>query len=214
MYVPTHFAMDEAAARGLMRRNPFALLVSHGPEGLAGTHLPTVVRDEAGALVIEAHLARANPHWRALAAAPGTQVMIVYQGAEAYIRPGWYPSKAEHGKVVPTWNYDSVHVYGRATMIEDGDWLVRHVSEMSDQLEGRYELPWSTADAPESYIPALARGIVGISVAVTRVEGKSKMSQNRPMPDREGVVAGLEVRADGADRAVAEAVRKAAGERG
>lgn len=212
MYVPDHFAMDHSVARELMRRNPFALLVSHGPEGLAGTHLPTVVHEENGVLRIEAHLARANSHWRQLAAADETDVMLVYQGAEAYIRPGWYPSKAEHGKVVPTWNYDAVHVYGRARMIDDGAWLVRHVSEISDQQEGRYELPWSTGDAPANYIPMLARGIVGVSVAVTRIEGKSKMSQNRPAPDREGVVAGLERRAAGADHAVAANVRNAARE--
>lgn len=214
MYVPDHFAMDMTAVRDLMRRNPFALLVSHGSEGLAGTHLPTVVREEAGALAIEAHLARANPHWRQLAAAPDADVMLVYQGAEAYIRPGWYPSKAEHGKVVPTWNYDAVHVYGRARMIEDGAWLVRHVSEISDQQEGGYELPWSTGDAPDNFIPMLARGIVGLSIAVMRIEAKSKMSQNRPAPDREGVVAGLEGRAAGADHEVAAAVRRALRERG
>ena len=212
MYVPDHFAMDMTAARELMLRSPFALLVSHGPEGFAGTHLPTAAREENGGIVIEAHLARANPHWRQLAAAPGCEVMLVYQGAEAYIRPGWYPSKAEHGKVVPTWNYDAVHVYGRASMIEDGGWLVRHVSELSDRQEGRYELPWSTGDAPDNFIAMLARGIVGASVAVTRIEGKSKMSQNRPAPDREGVVAGLEGRAAGDDHAVADAVRKAARE--
>ena len=116
---------------------------------------------------------------------------MIFQGPEAYVTPSWYPSKAAHGKVVPTWNYAAVHAYGRPAVMDDADWLRRHVSELSAQQEAGSARPWAVTDAPERYIDVMLRGIVGFRFEVARLEGKWKMSQNRPAEDRAGVVAGL-----------------------
>ncbi|HXV32140.1 MAG TPA: FMN-binding negative transcriptional regulator [Sinorhizobium sp.] len=210
MYVPSQFRIAEVAEMlDLMRGNPFAALVSHDAEGIVASHLPTLVQRDGDAISIEAHLARGNPHWRRLAAAPEAEVLMIFSGPDAYIRPGWYPSKAEHGKDVPTWNYAIVHAYGRAEIVDDGAWLLRHVSELSQQQESPYEMPWKTADAPAGYIEKMTRGILGLKVTVTRLEGKAKMGQNRETRDALGAAAGLEARNEGADRAVAAAMRRA-----
>jgi transcriptional regulator len=209
MYTPIQFKVDEAAeAHALMRAHPFAILVTHGADGVVATHLPTVLKvDEASPLGrIECHLARPNPQWKTFA--PDTDALMIFQGAEAYIRPGWYPSKTQHGKAVPTWNYAVVHAYGRLQVMDDKDWLLRHVGELSDQQEAPYSTPWSMADAPADYLDRQARGIVGLTLAVTRLEGKIKMSQNRDMGDREGVVRGLGERAQALDTATAALVAK------
>jgi transcriptional regulator len=209
MYVPSQFKISQLSEKlAVMRANPFAALISHNTDGLMGTHLPTLVKQDGDAVFIEAHLARGNPHWRLLAAAPDADIMMVFSGPDAYIRPAWYPSKAEHGKDVPTWNYAIVHAYGRAETISDGAWLLRHVSELSRQQENPYETPWQTSDAPAGYIEGLTRGIVGLRVTVTRLEGKAKMGQNRDARDALGAAAGLEARNQGADRAVAAAMRR------
>jgi transcriptional regulator len=190
-----------------MRAHPFAILVTHGADGVVATHLPTVLKvDEASRLGrIECHLARPNPQWKALA--PDTDALMIYQGAEAYIRPGWYPSKAQHGKAVPTWNYAVVHAYGRLQVSQDKDWLLAHVDELSNQQERPYAERWSMADAPADYLDRQTRGIVGLTLAITRLEGKMKMSQNRDIGDRAGVVRGLGERAGGHDAAIAELVQ-------
>lgn len=123
---------------------------------------------------------------------------MIFQGIEGYITPAWYPSKAEHGKVVPTWNYSVVHVYGRPEITEDEHWLSSHVTELTAQQERVMAEPWAVSDAPESFIAVMLRGIVGIRFAIERIEGKWKMSQNRETQDRHGVVGGLRTR-DGAD---------------
>ncbi len=207
MYQPDHFRVDDPAQlRALMRARPFAALVSAGAGGLYATHLPTVLKDEGPCGVIECHLARANPHWKDLA--QGGEALMIFQGPESYITPNWYPSKAVDGKVVPTWNYAAVHAYGRPEVIEDKDWLRRHVGELTTQQEASEPAPWALADAPESFIAAMLRGIVGFRFPVARLEGKWKMSQNRKMEDREGVVRGLNGRAQGDDLAVAELVQR------
>lgn len=208
MYVPSGFEMkDQAQILDLMRANTFAALISADADGLMATHLPTLVREAAGGLVIEAHLARGNPHWRRLAAAQDRETMMIFSGPDAYIRPGWYPSKAEDPRHVPTWNYAIVHAYGRANIIEDGAWLMDHVRALSEQQESPYELPWRTSDAPEGFIAGLTRGIVGLRFEVTRLDAKAKMGQNRSARDALGAVAGLEARGAGRDSAVAAMMR-------
>lgn len=210
MYVPEPFKIDEMSAiLAVMRGNPFAALVSADAAGIVATHLPTIVKQSAENVTIEAHLARGNPHWRRLAAAPDAEVMMIFSGPDAYVRPGWYPSKAEHGRVVPTWNYAIVHAYGRAAIIDDGAWLLRHVAALSQQMESPYATPWKTGDAPAGYIETMARGIVGLSVTVTRFDAKAKMGQNRETRDALGVAVGLEDRAERADLAVAAMMRAA-----
>jgi len=207
MYRPDHFRVDDVPQmHALMRARPLAALVSTGPMGLFATHLPTVLKDEGPNGVIECHLARGNPHWKELAA--GNEALMIFQGAEGYITPNWYPSKAAHGKVVPTWNYAVVHAYGRPEVMEDKDWLRRHVSALTTQQERGEAQPWAPTDAPDAYIEAMLRGIVGFRFAIARLEGKWKMSQNREMADRAGVVDGLGRRAQGDDAEIAEMVAR------
>jgi transcriptional regulator len=189
----------------LMRARAFATLVSAGPSGLYATHLPTVLKSEGGFGAIECHLSRANPHWKDLA--EGGEALMIFQGPHAYITPNWYPSKAEHGKTVPTWNYAAVHAYGRPAVMQDPTWLRRHVGELTDQEERGEPAPWKVTDAPERYIETMLRGIVGFRFDIARLEGKWKMSQNRETRDRVGAAAGLEARGQNEDAQVAAAIR-------
>ena len=205
MYLPDHFRVDDVTQiHALMRGRPFAALISNGPLGLYASHLPTVLKSEGPFGLIECHLARANPHWRDLA--EGNEAMMIFQGPEGYITPNWYPTKAETGKVVPTWNYAVVHAYGRPEVMQDKEWLRRHVGELTAQQEQTEPRPWQLSDAPDSYIDVMTRGIVGFRFPITRLEGKWKMSQNRQEPDWKGVVEGLNARASGDDFEIAAAV--------
>jgi transcriptional regulator len=205
MFVPDHFKLGGVTEQhALMRAYPFGALVTTSDAGYEVTHLPTVLKSEGELGLIECHVSRANPHWRTITA--GARGLLIYTGPQAYITPGWYPSKAAHGKVVPTWNYAVVHAHGVPQIVDDRDWLVRHVSELTDQQEAGTAAPWATSDAPGNFVEVLARGIVGMRFTIDRLEGKSKMSQNRELPDREGVVAGLKARGTEADAKVAELV--------
>lgn len=208
MHLPELFHVtDRDKLHALMQGRPFATLVSAGPSGLLGTHLPTVLKPDDGALgSIECHVARANAHWKDFA--DGVEALMIFHGAEAYVRPSWYPSKAKHGKVVPTWNYATVHAYGRAQTIEDRAWLARHVSELTDQQDRGEHSPWATSDAPPDFIATMLRGIVGIRFEIARLEGKWKMSQNRDTADRAGTVSGLRARSEGDDPEVADLVEE------
>lgn len=212
MYQPDHFRVDDVAPmHALMRARPFAALISNGASGLYATHLPTVLKDGGTHGALEFHLARANPHWKDLAACD--EALMIFQGPDGYITPNWYPSKAETQKAVPTWNYAAVHAYGRPEMIKDKDALRGHVAELTDQQEKTEAMPWALSDAPESYIDVMLRGIVGFRFVITRLEGKWKMSQNREMRDRDGVVSGLTQRATGEDLEIAALVSQHAAPR-
>ena len=207
MYLPDHFRVDDVAEmHALIRAHPFAALVSAGASGLYGTHLPTVLKEEGPFGTIECHLSRANPHWKDLA--EGGEAMMIFQGAEAYVTPNWYATKRETGKVVPTWNYAVVHAYGKPAVMQDAAWLRRHVGELTDQQERGEAQPWAVTDAPERYIEVMLRGIVGFRFEIARLEGKWKMSQNREMQDRAGVVTGLGARREGDDAEVAALVHQ------
>jgi transcriptional regulator len=207
MYQPDHFCVEEVPRlHALMRARPFATLISGGAAGLYASHLPTVLKDDGPFGVIECHLARPNPHWKELA--KGDEALMIFQGPEGYITPNWYASKAEHGKVVPTWNYAVVHAYGRPETMIDKDWLRRHVGELTAQQEATESKPWSLSDAPDAFIETMLRGIVGFRFAIARLEGKWKMSQNRAVSDREGVVRGLGQRRKGDDLEIAALVSR------
>jgi transcriptional regulator len=207
MYQPDDFRVEDVSEmHALMRARPFATLVSSGSAGLYASHLPTVLKDEGPCGVIECHLARPNPHWKDLA--EGNEALMIFQGPEGYITPNWYPSKAQHGKAVPTWNFAAVHAYGRPEVMKDKDWLLQHVTELTAQQESSEAKPWAPSDAPAKYIEVMLRGIVGFRFAITRLEGKWKMSQNREVQDRVGVVKGLSARATGDDLEIAEVVSR------
>lgn len=191
MYQPASFREDDLEAQiALVRANPLGMLISHGEQGLAADPLPFLIDvDERGDLCLQAHLSRANGHWRRLQG--GLECLVVFQGLQGYISPGWYESKRQTGKVVPTWDYSVVQLYGVPTVTEDAGWLRRQLDGLTALQEGRQPEPWRIDDAPANFIAAQIRGIVGIEIAVTRREGKWNMSQNRSSDDIDGVIAGL-----------------------
>lgn len=187
MYVPRFNAIgDVAEMRDLVRAVGSAELVTVAADGYPAVTLLPVIWDE-DRLVF--HMARANPHWRSIAA--GAPALAVVTGAQAYVSPGWYASKAEHGRVVPTWNYSSVQLTGRATVRDDPEWLRDAVTRLTDVHEEPRTDRWSVADAPAPYVEKQLRAIVGVDFVVERVEGKAKLSQNRSDDDFAAVVAGL-----------------------
>lgn len=205
MYQPPHYKVDDVSEiYELMRARPFATLVSSGSLGLYATQLPTILKIDGSSAAIECHIARASPHWKDLAV--GAEALMIFHGPDGYVTPGWYPSKAETGKVVPTWNYAAVHAYGRPVMMDETEWKRRHVAELSAQHERGQPRPWELSDAPESFIQTMLRGFVGFRFEITRLEGKCKMSQNRELRDRQGVLDGLRMRNQGDDRAMADLV--------
>lgn len=195
MYQPPHFRDDSRAAQhGLIRAHPLGLLVSAGAGGLVANPIPFLIDDAGAHGTLRAHLARANPQWRDLAEAQ--DCLVVFQGPQAYVTPAWYASKREHGRVVPTWNYATVHAWGPPRVIEDADWLHRQIADLTAAREAARAEPWAVDDAPKPFVAAQVRALVGIEIPITRIEGKWKMSQNRPVADRRGVIAGMA--ADGA----------------
>jgi transcriptional regulator len=203
MYTPRHFLeSDIPTLHAAIRRHGFATLVSMTPDGLLGTHLPLLLDPDAGPYgTLIGHIARANPHGRL--ADPAVQTMAIFQGPDGYITPSWYEAKAETGKVVPTWNYVAIHAYGPLEMFDDPARLLDVVTRLTDRHEGARAKPWAVSDAPADFIDGMLKGIVGIALPIVRLEGKAKLSQNRPAPDQARVIAGL--REDGRD-ALAEAM--------
>lgn len=187
MYTPPfNRAEADAELRTFVAHARAGWVVTNGKDGApSATYLPVLWRDDR----VIAHFAKANLHWREIA--PDTPALVIVTGPEAYVSPSWYAAKAEHGKVVPTWNYSAVHLTGLARVHEDTEWLRMAVEELTNEHEQRREEPWHVTDAPSSYIDGQLRGIVGLELTVTRVEGKAKLSQNRSQADREGVVEGL-----------------------
>jgi len=212
MYLPAHFKEDRTPVlHDLIRAHPLAVLVTLDANGLAANHIPMEIDAETGELgTLRGHVARANPVWKSHR--PEVEAMAVFQGPNDYITPQYYATKAATGKVVPTWNYATVHAYGPLRAIEDAGWLRRFVEQLTDRHEAELpqapgDVPWKVSDAPEGFIDGLLKAIVGIEIPLTRIEGKWKVSQNRPSEDRAGVVAGL-VKAGGPSRhAMAELVR-------
>ena len=187
MYTPAfNRAEDEAWLRAFVAHERAGWLVTNGQAAApSATYLPVLWRADR----VITHVSRANPHWREIG--PETPALVIVTGSDAYVSPSWYAAKAEHGKVVPTWNYSAVHLTGLARVHEDTAWLRTAVEELTDEHEQGREDPWHVSDAPSSYVDGQLRGIVGVEITVTRVEGKAKLSQNRSRADREGVVAGL-----------------------
>lgn len=203
MYTPAPFAETQTdVLYEFVRQHPLGVLISHSePAGLMASHIPMLADSSTG--ILRCHMARANRQWESLDRA---EVLVVFTGPEHYISPSWYPSKQEHGKVVPTWNYAAVHVSGRASIFE-GEALHPHLRQLTLAHESTHGLAWSVDDAPGSYIEGLTKAIVGIEIRVERIEGKWKMSQNRPAADQRGVVEGLQRLGTPASIEVAGAVR-------
>ncbi|MCC6438919.1 MAG: FMN-binding negative transcriptional regulator [Acidimicrobiales bacterium] len=210
MYNPPSFAVeDRDAVRAMLRAHAFGHLVAvddtSEPGALLSIPAPFLVAEDLS--TVRLHLARANPFWRQV---DGRPVLLIVAGTDGYVSPRWYPSKAVDGKVVPTWNYEVVHLHGTARAVHDTGWLHAIVGELSDHFEAAEGEPvWRLEDAPADYVQTMLRGIVGLELAVERVEAKRKLSQNRPPADVDGVVAALTTSPDPVrnrhGRAVAEA---------
>ncbi|WXL25769.1 FMN-binding negative transcriptional regulator [Ectopseudomonas mendocina] len=203
MYIPSAFRQEELTAlHQQMRACRLPSLVSHGEHGLLATPLPMLlVEDEGPYGTLYGHFARANPQWKDLAA--GSQALVIFQGPEAYVTPSWYAAKAEHGKVVPTWNYINVQARGHVEIFEDAERLLKIVSALTDRHEGGRDKPWAVSDAPDDYIAGMLRAIVGFALPIERLDGKWKLGQNRSEQDQSGVRQGLLASTDPRDQALA-----------
>lgn len=208
MYLPKHFEeRDVTILHALIRSHPLGAWVTQAHEALLVNHIPFLIdstRGEYGTLV--GHVARANPVWRAFSKEMAS--VVVFQGPQTYITPSWYPTKHAHGKAVPTWNYVVVHAHGVPRAIDDRDWLLKHVTQLSDLHESEHAVPWSVSDAPPDYIDTMLKAIVGIEIPISTVVGKWKTSQNRPLPDKLGAIAGLHERGDANSRQMAALVQR------
>jgi transcriptional regulator len=208
MYVPAAFeeTRPEVIA-AFLAEHPMAQLVTLTEAGLVATPLPMLYEPDAagdglGSLV--GHVARANRHWSQ--ASTAVEALAIFTGANAYVSPNWYPSKAEHGKVVPTWNYETVHVRGTFVVHDDAEWTKALVTRLTERHESSMAAPWRVSDAPADYIDSMVRAIVGVEVRITSIQAKRKLSQNRPAEDAASVAENLAALGGQAAR-VAEAMR-------
>ncbi len=191
MYLPEMYRIDQIdVVHALVRERPFASLVTSGDEGLVVDHLPLLLDPlPAPNGVLRGHVAKANPLWRTCDVS--RDVVAVFNGPQAYVSPSWYPSKKEHGKVVPTWDYAVVHAHGTIRFTEDPVWLRDLLDALTASQEDHRPVPWGPGDAPDDFIDGMLKAIVGLEITVSRLEGKAKTSQNRNEADRRGASRGL-----------------------
>lgn len=190
MYMPPQFEeRDETVMRALIAAHPLGLLISTAGSEVLVNPVPFLVSVNKDVTTLRTHVSRANAQWKHIE--DGAAVVVVFQGIDTYVTPSWYVSKSEHGKVVPTWNYAMVQARGAAQIHTDAEWLGQQVGELTDRHETGRPAPWKVNDAPEKFVAAQLRGIVGIEITVSQLSGKWKVSQNRPEPDRRGVQDGL-----------------------
>ena len=191
MYTPPTFREERLdVLHGLIRAHPLGALVRHGADGLCADHLPFEIAPptpEAPFGILRAHVARANPVWRA----DGARTLVIFQGPQAYITPAWYEEKQRSGKEVPTYNYAVVHAHGPLRAIDDAAWLLALVERLTARHEADQAAPWRVSDAPADYIGKMLKAIVGIEIPLARLEGKWKLGQNRSMQDQASMAHGL-----------------------
>ena len=214
MYAPKHFEETRVdVLHDLIRTYPFGALVTLGPGGLDANHIPFEIDPGPAPFgTLRGHVARANPVWRDVA--PDAAALVIFQGVDGYVSPAWYPTKAETGKVVPTWNYAVVHAHGVPRFIDDRAWLRAFVEKLTSRHEAARPEPWKITDAPADYIDKQVGAIIGLEMPITRLIGKWKVSQNRPPEDQDGVVQGLLRERGESGAAMADLVRRAKKERG
>lgn len=191
MYTPKHFEVkDQAELLEFIKAFPFASLVTNGTEGLNVDHIPMLVHvDAENRVFLQGHIAKANTLWQNVA--NKADVLVIFQGENAYISPNWYPSKQRDGKAVPTWNYQAVHVKGSIEFIYDVEWKLALLEKLTNTHEQTQSAPWSMSDAPQEYIDRLQAAVVGVEIEVTGIQGKFKLSQNQSDENKRGVRDGL-----------------------
>jgi transcriptional regulator len=192
MYLPKHFAeTDVGVMHKLMRAFPLATVVTLGADGLEANHIPLLLDAAAGPNgTLRGHVARANP--LAADATVNRKILVIFKGPDCYISPSGYATKAEHGKVVPTWNYTAVHAYGELRLIDDAEWLLAQLYTLTAEHEGGLARPWAVDDAPADYIGKMLGAIVGIEISIDRLVGKWKVSQNQPAVNQASLIAALD----------------------
>ncbi|MET0849205.1 MAG: FMN-binding negative transcriptional regulator [Pseudomonas sp.] len=207
MYNPSGFAINDLTElQQQILDTRLAMVVTCGKQGLQASHLPLLFNPEQGPNgTLYGHFARGNPQWKELQ--DGAEALVIFAGADAYVSPGFYPSKAEHGKAVPTWNYVAVHAYGTAEVFTGADRLLDLVSALTDRHEAGRAHPWKVTDAPADYIDGMLKAIVGFALPIQRLQGKRKLSQNRSTADIAGVREGLAASPDVHDQALAHLMR-------
>jgi len=206
MYLPKHFEETRPEIlRGLIEAHPLGTLVTLTPGGLEANHIPFEF-DDGPPATLTGHVARANPLWSDFL--PDTEALVIFQGPGTYVSPAWYPAKAAHGRVVPTWNYTAVHAYGRIRAVEDPRWLRRFVERLTNRHEADRPGPWKVSDAPAEYVDRMLGAIVGLEITVSRLVGKWKMSQNRDAADRQGVARALRESDEASTRAMADLIER------
>ncbi len=199
MYQPPHFREDRRDVQhALIKAHSLGLLITAGPEGLQANYIPFLIDAQASDNgTLRAHLARANPQLRELAAVE--ECLVVFQGPQAYVSPSLYPSKRETGKVVPTWNYITVQAWGRPRVMDDANWIRGQIDDLTRHKEADRAAPWNVADAPDTFLTSQIKAIVGLEIPILRIKGKWKVSQNRVATDAAGVAAGLRGEGEEAD---------------
>lgn len=207
MYTPSNFAINDLnELHQHILGTRLGVLVTHGEQGLQASHLPLLLNTDHGPNgTLYGHFAKANAQWKELQ--NGAEALVIFAAADAYVSPGFYPGKAEHGKVVPTWNYIAIHAYGTGEVFTDADRLRDLVSALTDRHEADRAQPWKVADAPADYIDGMLKAIVGFALPIQRLEGKRKLSQNRSAADIAGVREGLTASPDVHDQALAHLMR-------
>ena len=208
MYLPKHFEeRDPERLRNFIQRYPLGSLVTATASGLDANHIPFVCADTGNAVgTLHAHIARANPLWRE--GVRDATALVIFQGPNSFISPSWYPSKRENARVVPTWNYAVVHVHGVLRFVDDPAWVRSNVEALTREHEGKRDAPWAVTDAPADFIEKMVAAVVGIEISITRLVGKWKVSQNRSISDRLGVVEALEREAVPSGTTIAALIRE------
>jgi transcriptional regulator len=208
MYLPKHFSeRDPARLRSLIQRYPLGSLVTATESGLDANHLPFVFAETGStAGTLHGHIARANPLWRE--GVRGAAALVIFQGPNSFISPSWYPSERENARAVPTWNYAVVHVHGVLRFVDDPAWVRSHVEALTREHEGKRDPSWAVTDAPADFVEQMVAAVVGIEISITELVGKWKVSQNRSISDRVGVVEALEHEATPSGAAIAALMRE------
>ena len=208
MYQPPHFREDRRDVQhALIKTHSLGLLITAGPKGLQANFIPFLIDPQASDNgTLRAHLARANPQLRELAAVE--ECLVVFQGPQAYVSPSLYPTKQETGKVVPTWNYITVQAWGRPRVVDDAAWICGQIDDLTRHKEADRAAPWAVTDAPETFLAMQIKAIVGLEIPVARIEGKWKVSQNRVAADAAGVAAGLRGEGEEADAVATEVAER------
>jgi transcriptional regulator len=206
VYVPKHFAVSDSEVADLLHGHGAADLVTATADGLVATFLPFLFEPSIGERgALQGHVARNNDQWRR---APVGEALVIVRGPDAYVTPSWYATKAEHGRVVPTWNYVTAHVHGRLVVHDDPAWVDDLVRRLTAKHEAARAEPWSVDDAPERFVAGQLRAIVGLEVLITRIEAKAKVSQNRSDSDIDGIIGGLVAQGDAVSAAAVRAARR------